>query len=74
MGGILLSGDKKLRSFSERNGITVKGILWIYDEVYDKNLIDAPILVERIKQLMLINKRLPVEDCQDRMIKWQVNP
>lgn len=71
--GILLSGDKKLRKYCERNDILVKGILWIYDEAYEKNLMDATVLVERIKLLMSINKRLPINDCQERITRWQDN-
>jgi len=71
VGGIMLSGDKKLRNFSERNGISVRGILWIYDEVYSKKLMKTDLLVERIKKLMSINKRLPIHDCEERIRKWQ---
>jgi predicted nucleic acid-binding protein len=71
--GILLSGDKKLRKYCERNDILVKGILWIYDEAYERNLMDTIVLVERIKLLMSINKRLPINDCQERIARWQGN-
>jgi hypothetical protein len=68
--GILLSGDKKLRKYCERNDILVKGILWIYDEVYSKKLLDVNSLKERLIKLSAINKRLPIDEIEERIRIW----
>lgn len=68
--GILLSGDKKLRKHCERNNIRVKGILWIYDEIYAKKLMDVNWLKEKLSCLKGINKRLPIDEIEERLKAW----
>ncbi|MEG1740967.1 MAG: hypothetical protein RR250_06550 [Akkermansia sp.] len=38
-GGILLSGDKRLRTKSAESGIEIKGILWILDMIVERKLL-----------------------------------
>lgn len=57
--GILLSGDGKLRKQAMSNGILVKGILYVFDQLLLNDLISFDYAIEKIEQLYEINPRLP---------------
>ncbi len=68
--GILLSGDGKLRKQASADGLTVKGILYIFDELLVKTLITPEIAVRKLLELENNNPRLPKEAINERIAKW----
>ena len=60
--GILLTGDARLRKSVEKSGIEVRGILFIFDELVRCNIIDKQTAVEKLKELLKINHRLPKKE------------
>lgn len=68
--GILLSGDGKLRKQATANGILVKGILYVFDQLLLKGLISFDFAIEKIEQLYEINPRLPINSKNERTINW----
>lgn len=70
LNGILLSGDGKLRKQATANGISVKGILYIFDQLLLKNLISFKLAIEKIEQLYKINPRLPINSRNERIVNW----
>lgn len=69
--GILLTGDKALRSFAEER-LEVHGLLWVIDLFVHYQILtpeDASICLE----LMLRdpNTRLPKDECTKRINKWR---
>lgn len=68
---ILLSGDGNLRRFAQRQNIEVHGIIWLFDLLEANNIYGKKLLIEKMKQLMQYNSRLPIEDCEKRIKKWE---
>jgi hypothetical protein len=69
--GIILSGDRKLKKFCERKHQNVKGIIWIFDQIFEKNLLQPHQLATKMELLLKINSRLPYDECHSRIIKWR---
>ena len=73
LNGILLSGDGKLRKQALANGITVCGILFIFDQLLLNNLITFENAIIRIQLLYDINPRLPGHSKDERISRWILN-
>lgn len=67
----LLTGDGALRRIAKQNNIPVHGILWIFDELVRNDLISPKTAYEKLKKIMSINPRLPIDECNKRLIKWK---
>jgi rRNA-processing protein FCF1 len=72
LNGILLSGDGKLRKQATANGINVKGILFVFDQLLIHNLISFEFAITKIEQLYEINPRLPIHSKNDRLEYWKI--
>ncbi len=70
LNGILLSGDGKLRKQAIANGILVKGILFIFDQLLVNGLISFEYAIEKIEELYKINPRLPINSKNERIVSW----
>lgn len=70
LNGILLSGDGKLRKQAVTNGITVKGVLYIFDQLLLKGIISFDYAIEKLEQLYEINPRLPIHSKNERILNW----
>ncbi len=68
--GLVLSGDRKLKKYCESKQLRVNGIIWVFDQIHEFGLIQKADLVFKLKLLMKINKRLPVEECNKRIHAW----
>lgn len=69
-GYTLLTGDAKLRSSAQKSGVTVCGILRIFDMlVEDFKIIPPEVGAERLELLDKINNRLPSREIETRYIK-----
>jgi len=64
----LLTGDSKLRSEAEEQGITVHGSLWVIQMLVEQNIISAKSGVGYLEKLKIINDRLPHEEIE-KLIK-----
>ena len=67
----LLTGDGALRRIAGQNKIPVHGILWVFDELVKHALISPKIAHEKLKKMISINNRLPVDECNKRLMKWK---
>jgi predicted nucleic acid-binding protein len=70
LNGLLLTGDKRLRSLAEQKGITVCGTLWILDQLVITENLTKQEAYTFLQQLQLKNKRLPVDECEQRLKLW----
>ena len=70
LNGILLSGDGKLRKQAMANGISIKGILYVFDQLLLNDLISFDYAIEKLKQLYEINPRLPINSKNERIMNW----
>lgn len=55
----ILSSDKSLRNESARRGLTVKGLLWVLEELYNQQVLTLEAVLEKLSIYPEINKRAP---------------
>lgn len=67
---MILTGDKSFRNYAIEQKLEVKGILWVLDEVLNKKFLERIIMIDKLKLLMMTNKRLPQEECNKRIKLW----
>ena len=70
-GGRLLTGDGKLKRAAEGDNVKVSGILYIFDNLVEYNIVDKASAAVLLKQLMAINSRLPKAECEKRIDAWE---
>ncbi len=67
----LLTGDAALRRIAEENKIPVHGLLWVFDELIQQELISRKTAYAKLKHILSVNPRLPVDECEKRLKKWK---
>lgn len=67
---MILTGDKKLRAFSEKNNVRVKGTLFVLNEFVEKKVLEPQEAIEKLKELQGINERLPAKECEKLLKRW----
>lgn len=70
LSAFILTGDGLLRKVSVAQKIEVHGIIWLLDRFVEMNLITKKKALGLLKQLMIYNKRLPIDDCEKRISDW----
>lgn len=66
----LLTGDRQLRKYAEAVRLTVKGILFVFDELVSHLVITPAVAAEKLRELYTINVRLPKSEIQRRIELW----
>lgn len=69
--GRLLTGDGKLRKSAEKDNVKVSGILYIFDNLVEYEIITKTEAVNSLKKLISINSRLPKGECEKRILGWK---
>jgi hypothetical protein len=67
----LLTGDKTLRKRAEGEGINVSGILFVFDELVNHDIISPKVAATHLAELYETNVRLPKEEVAKRLEQWQ---
>jgi rRNA-processing protein FCF1 len=70
LSGIILTGDGRLRKQATKEGISVKGILFVFDNLLIYELITFTNALERLNHLCQINSRLPINAIDERIVNW----
>ncbi len=65
---ILLTGDKKLRTEAENQGVEVHGSIWVITSLVDKGLIDSRKGIKLLEFLKEVNSSLPFDEI-DKLIR-----
>ena len=68
---ILLTGDRQLRNRAISHNVTVKGVLYIFDELVRCKIITPRYAADKLNELRIINQRLPRALIQERIDKWR---
>jgi hypothetical protein len=68
---MVLTGDKRLRNEVKSKHIEVHGVLWVFDELLRQEIIDSSQAIFKLEILMKTNLRLPKNECQLRLTKWE---
>lgn len=71
MDGILLTGDGKLRKQARNDSVEVRGIIYIFDQLIEQNIITPSVAIERMKELLQLNVRLPKKEINKRLLEWE---
>lgn len=72
LAGVLLTGDGRLRKKAAKDGIEVRGIIFVFDELLEQGLISFPIAIEKIENLLMSNYRLPKREIEKRIENWKL--
>jgi predicted nucleic acid-binding protein len=72
LSGTLRTGDGKLRKQVRKQGIEVRGVIFVFDELIKQNLLDFSVAIEKIKQLYQLNNRLPKKEIDKRIENWNL--
>lgn len=67
----VLSSDKSLRNESARQGIPVRGFLWIMEELFLQSVIEQSLLVDKLKAYPEVNKRAPRAELENLIKKYK---
>lgn len=67
---ILLTGDGALRKSAIKRDISVRGIIWIFDQMVDACICDKPFAASKLEILKAANPRLPVGELDKRIDAW----
>lgn len=68
---ILLTGDRKLKGVSSRDGIEVHGTIYIFDKMVEHKALHPALAADKLEQLYSINHRLPKSEIDLRIEKWR---
>jgi predicted nucleic acid-binding protein len=66
----ILTCEKLLTKVAKNLNLDVHGSLWILDRLLDTSIITRRFAYSKLKDLMSINPRLPVKECQKRLKRW----
>lgn len=67
----LVSGDKRLTTFSRERNVLVHGLLWLMDEMVANKILTGIEAAEKLKIILKMGSRLPKDECQKRFEKWK---
>jgi hypothetical protein len=71
-GWTLLTGDGELRALAAVEGIEFFGVLWILDQLFDNNIIDAAVIVNGLETIAAHPRcRLPRAEIQSRLERYR---
>ena len=66
----LLTGDRQLRRYAEASNVSVRGVLFIFDELVANNVIPSQQAATKLRELLAINVRLPKAEIDKRIDNW----
>ncbi|WP_430972627.1 hypothetical protein [Sunxiuqinia rutila] len=66
----LVTGDNLLRKTASKDQVSVKGVLFIFDELVRLKLLAPGQATIKLKFLLEIGSRLPKDACEERFDQW----
>lgn len=69
----LLTGDRKLRSEAENQGVEVHGTIWVIERLVEKNLISLAKGVHLLVTLKQANSSLPFDEIDKLIRKYRIS-
>jgi rRNA maturation endonuclease Nob1 len=70
----VLSSDKSLRKESQRRGLTVRGVLWIVEELHLQQILSLEVMLEKLKAYPEINRWAPKSHIETLIKKYSPEP
>ena len=59
---IIFSSDGSLRKISIKKNLTVRGVLWIVEELYSREFLSKEVAIEKLDLYEMINQRAPIKE------------
>lgn len=75
MEATVISSDKAVRNFAKNKSISYHGMLWIFDQIVEFDLIDPLVAIEKLqflfsKNVIYLNNVLLISELDRRIRKW----
>lgn len=70
MNGIIVTGDRSLMKMVKPNGVEVRGIIYLIEEMKNQQLISNSQAIHKLKTLIKINPRLPKAIIENIISSW----
>lgn len=67
----LVTGDNSLRKAAEAEGVTVRGVLWVLDELVAAAAVTPARAAEGLRAMLAQGARLPADECRRRLGTWR---
>jgi predicted nucleic acid-binding protein len=71
MEAMVLTGDKLMRTVSTKLNLETHGVLWLFEQCIEKQLVTHLEACTGLEALMETNDRLPREACHGRLNAWR---
>jgi len=68
---ILLTGDRQLRNKAQASNVQVHGLLFLFDQFVDNNVLSKSFAADKLSELLRQNARLPKDAIQRRIEDWR---
>ena len=68
----LLTGERRLRRAAEGGEIVTHGLLWILDQLVERETLTRPDAAQRLERMLAAGSRLPRPECDGRLKAWRV--
>ena len=66
---IIYSSDGSLRKISVKKNLTVRGVLWIIEELHSREFLSNEIAIEKLNLYEKINQRAPIKEIKNLISK-----
>lgn len=67
----LLTGDGKLRRQAQKDGLQVRGALWLLDLMVEHHAITPAVAAQALENMLWQGARLPGAECETRLSRWR---
>lgn len=69
----LITSDNTLRKFAKNQNLEVHGHLWVFDALFDQDIISHETAINKLIELNTVNAKLnlPKKECESRIEKWK---
>ena len=71
LGATLLTGDRHLRRVADQEGASVRGTLWLLDEMVHLSALPPRLAAQVLEHMLSRGSRLPQEECERRLRRWR---
>jgi predicted nucleic acid-binding protein len=71
LNGVMVTGDGNLRKKVTNSGLEVRGIIYLIEEMKQQKLLTTRKAIDKLKELKMVNSRLPVNEIDRRINAWE---
>lgn len=68
---VIYSSDGGLRKVSNKKNLIVRGIIWIIEELHNREILNKQVAIEKLNLYETINQRAPLKEIKNLISKFQ---